>query len=310
MRYCQFFLLFVLTMASLWVRADSAPETAAALLKQMSTALREQNYSGLFTYEHGGILQTLKVSHWVIDGQEHEQLEHLNGPARSVSRGGNALNCLSPADQLLRGLLPAADGSFNGLSQHYHFYVRGEQRIAGRMGRVLQIMPRDEYRHGYTLALDRETGLPLLAMMVTVNRRVLERLQFVSLELGVIGPEVDLAAADPNLGQRCLEDASVSPWHVGWMPSGFMLASAGKAGELGDSLAYTDGLSSFSVFVMPMNEAVAVKGSVQRGATVAYMQQHQFGSVPYTVTVVGEIPVKTAQRIADSVGIKEPALIK
>ncbi len=299
----------VLSISSLSVHATETPDQVGKLLSQMSTALRETDYRGIFTYEHGGTLQTFQVTHQVVEGEEEEILENLNGPARRVERKGSSLNCLSPADQVLRGMLPTLDGSFNGLSQHYHFYVRNQERIAGRTATLLQIVPRDEYRHGYTLAIDTQSSLPLMAMTISSSRRVLERLQFAHIDLqpddswqlaSTTAPAQQIQVAPTPCDS---DELTLPQWSVSWMPSGFFAAGGAAQTDVGDVMQFTDGLSSFSVFIKPLDEGSSARGNVQRGATVAHMEQHLFNSKPHTVTVVGEIPVAAAERIADSVRV-------
>tara|TARA_B100000446_G_scaffold46105_1_gene42084 strand:- start:52157 stop:53161 length:1005 start_codon:yes stop_codon:yes gene_type:complete len=285
--------------------ATESPEQISQLLSRMSQALRERDYRGLFTYEFGGALQTLQITHQVTQGVEHEHLEYLNGPSRRVERKGRDISCLSAADQVLRGMLPALDGNFHGLSQHYHFYLRDEQRIAGRTAIVLQIVPRDEYRYGYTLSIDKETSLPLGAMTLGVNRRVLERLQFASLDLVPSDDWVEGVEATARVKRTswtgCESPSEVLGWDLSWMPSGFVSAGSSVLPDVGELKLYTDGLSAFSVFVRPMEKSVAAQGKAQRGATVAYMQQQMFNGQPMTITVVGEIPARAAQRIAGGI---------
>ncbi len=302
---CQYFAVLLILIASPSSFANENPEQVAKLLGDMSQALREKDYRGLFTYEFGGALQTLRITHQVTDGVEYEHLEYLNGPSRRVERNGRDVSCLSPADQVLQGLLPSLEGNFHGLNQHYHFYIRDQQRVAGRAATILQIVPRDEYRFGYTLSIDQETSLPLGAMTQGVNRRVLERLQFASLELEAndswVGA-VETSARVKSVNQpSCEPSKDVLGWDLGWIPSGFLPAGSSVLGEIGEVRLYTDGLSAFSVFVQPMSKSVAAQGKAQRGATVAYMQQQLFGATPHTITVVGEIPARAAQRIASSV---------
>jgi len=285
--------------------ATESPEKISQLLSGMSQALRERDYRGLFTYEFGGALQTLQITHQVTEGVEQEHLEYLNGPSRRVEREGRDISCLSAADQVLRGLLPALEGNFHGLNQHYHFYLRDEQRIAGRTAVVLQIVPRDEYRYGYTLSIDKETYLPLGAMTLGVNRRVLERLQFASLDLEpsddwVAGVEAS-ARVKRTHWTGCEPPVETLEWDLSWVPSGFVVAGSSVLPDVGELKLYTDGLSAFSVFVRPMERSVAAQGKAQRGATVAYMQQQMFKGEPMTITVVGEIPARAAQRIAGGI---------
>lgn len=298
-------LLLLLSLLSNPLSANESPEQVAQLLANMSQALRERDYRGLFTYEFGGALQTLQITHQVTDGVEYEHLEYLNGPARRIERKGRDISCLSPADQVLRGLLPVLEGNFHGLNQHYHFYLRNDERVAGRAATVLQIVPRDEYRFGYTMSIDKETSLPLGAMTLGVNRRVLERLQFASLQLQADDSWVESVGASarvkPSDWPDCQPPEDEFGWELRWIPSGFLSAGNTFVADVGEVKLYTDGLSAFSVFVQPMSKSVAAQGKAQRGATVAYMQQQLFNKVPHTITVVGEIPARAAQRIASSV---------
>jgi len=279
------------------VAADNL-ERVGVLLGGMSQALREQSYQGLFTYEHGGSLETLKLLHQVSDGVEVSSLERLNGPAHRYSPSARKTDCLSPSDRRLRGLLPDVSGVLADLAAHYHFYIREDQRVAGREATVLQIVPRDEYRFGHTFTIDKATSLPLGAMIFTPNKTVLERLQFVDLSLLA---EAEPLAVAPSAFLCRSESVPEELWAVGWMPSGFMSAGVNRSESVGDMMMFTDGLSSFSVFIRPSVDGVAAQGQAQRGATVAFMQQYRFGQAMYTVSVVGEVPVRTAQRIANSV---------
>lgn len=289
------------------VRAEADAAAATALLSDMSKALREKDYRGLFTYEFGGVLQTMRVTHRVLEGEEYENVEYLNGPSRRVERHGRQVECLSAADQVLRGLLPGREGeasAYAGLQKNYQFAVREEERIAGRQATVVQVMPRDDYRYGYVLSIDKQTSLPLGAMIMAPNRKVLERLQFASLELNADDSWVDAVGAAALVKRSpvaCETPADALDWALGWVPDGFVSAGRKRSDDVGEMQLYTDGLATFSVFMEPMSKNVAAQGKAQRGATVAYMQQHVFNGKAYTVTVVGEIPAVAAQRIASSI---------
>lgn len=290
------------------VRAEADVAVATALLSDMSKALREKDYRGLFTYEFGGVLQTMRVTHRVLEGEEYENVEYLSGPSRRVERHGRQVECLSAADQVLRGLLPGAEGeasAYAGLQKNYQFVVRDEERIAGRQATVVQVMPRDDYRYGYMLSIDKQTSLPLGAMIMASNRKVLERVQFASLELTADDSWVDSVGAATQVNRSaagaCQTPADTLDWALGWVPEGFVSAGRKRRDDVGEMQLYTDGLATFSVFLEPLGKNVAAQGKAQRGATVAYMQQHVFDGKPFTVTVVGEIPAVAAQRIASSI---------
>jgi sigma-E factor negative regulatory protein RseB len=63
---------------------------------------------------------------------------------------------------------------------------------------------------------------------------------------------------------------------------------------------YTDGLTSFSVFI-EAEQGIIPEGVAQRGATLAVMDNLSYQNKNYRITVVGEIPVITAQKIAQNI---------
>ena len=137
------------------------------VLKRMAEANRQLSYQGVFSYEHGGALKTVKVFHSVRDGQEFERIVHLNGPRREVVRRGNDLNCQRLGDALLRGVsLSSAGLDRNHIENYYNLYLKGEDRIAGRDVDVVHVVPKDTFRYGYALGIDKETGLLLQSMLI------------------------------------------------------------------------------------------------------------------------------------------------
>ncbi|GAA5316185.1 MAG: sigma factor AlgU regulator MucB [Candidatus Pelagadaptatus aseana] len=285
--------------------------TAEDLLADMSRALRARNYSGVFTYEHGGTLDAFRVTHSVDDRQqEYGQLDYLNGPERSVVRRGLGDECLTLAARLVG----AEDQAF-GLSRHYQFYLKGVQRVAGRKAQVVNLVPRDEYRHGYTLFIDDETSLPLLVMTVNNRRRVLERMQFSDLTIEDQNQPNQVSAIKtltvaPDSGQsvvsKCDEPESRPlHWQLNWLPDGFVMTSHKNHETKGESLTFSDGLATFTVFVQPQSPQLTYQGTAQRGASLVMMLRVVLAEAPYLVTVVGEIPAVTAERVTANVGPRQ-----
>ncbi|MGQ9425884.1 MucB/RseB C-terminal domain-containing protein [Gilvimarinus sp. F26214L] len=279
-------------------------DQANRVLKKMSTAVRELNYRGLFTYEVGGALDTYKIIHRVEGETEHERLLKLNGPQREVIRAGHTVDCLSRGDQLLRGVLRPARGS--ELHNHYEFHLTGDERVADRPAFLVQVVPRDEHRFGYTLAIDKKSGLPLMAMRVSTDKRVMERIQFVQLNVGGNIEQEELRPDSAQARQAAhdfIECESTDPesappdWSAGWLPSGFVYAGQRQLDNGDHMLTYTDGLATFSIFISPANSRPAIQGRAQIGATVAYVNQRVWSQQPHSVTVVGEVPFATAQQV-------------
>ena len=97
---------------------------------------------------------------------------------------------------------------------------------------------------------------------------------------------------------------------AGWLPPGFRFAAADirrvpSSLRAVNTLMYTDGLAAFSLFIEGMPESGAAEMVSRNGATVAVT--HLISGAenePHLVTLVGEIPVPTAQRIARSVTVR------
>jgi sigma-E factor negative regulatory protein RseB len=287
-------------------QGDTA-EQVNHVLKEMSTAVRELNYRGLFTYEVGGSLDTYRIVHRVDNNTEYERLQKLNGPEREVVRAGHMIDCLSRGDQLLRGVIRSADDS-SELKDNYHFYLTGDERVADRQAAIVHVVPKDNHRFGYTLAVDKKTGLPLKAMRVNTDKRVMERIQFVELTVGesISEEEVKPSSAQPRQAAHDLLQCEAKNdagrdgeprWNAGWLPPGFVFSGQREIANGDYMQTYTDGLATFSVFVSKANTRPAIEGRAQIGATVAYVDQRFWSDQPHSVTVVGEIPFATAQRV-------------
>lgn len=289
--------------------ASEIPDEVAILLKKMATIPQTLNYQGSFTYQHkdNPALQSFRVLHWVEDGVEHERLQHLNGPAREFIRQGKALGCNTLGTQLLQGQITRFGANLARLDQLYRFEIRGPERVAGREATALLALPLDQYRHSSLLSIDNETGLVLKSWLVDESARPLERYQFIDLDLS---PDVDALKQplakihkDANTQTECNPEVLKQPeqWKLGWIPPGFAFVGQRQVRERIDMLMYTDGLATFSVFI-EQAEGVIPEGVAQRGATLAVMDALAYGDKNYRVTVVGEIPAITAQKIAQNIG--------
>ena len=302
----------LLCLAPMLAHAEAEP--ADVWLNRMAHSMSELNYRGVLSYACDNHLESLRVTHAMIAGEEFARLEHLDGRHREIIRRGRQLTWVQPEQRfnLLfhRHLLKENPA---GLDQHYNLQVAGEDRVADRRAVVLSIKPRDDFRYGYRLLLDYATGLLLGSETLGIDGKVLERLQFVQVEIGQplkkewLGDAVavsnghgDDSAADQTGIERVVEEVQM-PWRPRWLPPGFALSVAPRRPSE-NVLTYSDGLAVLSVFVESAKAAQpAAAGKARLGATVAYTHAAQFGGAPYAVTVVGEVPAATASRVAESV---------
>ena len=309
--------------------ADEAQ--ARALLDQMSHGFRELNYQGTFSHQQGDVTQSFRITHAVIDGQEYERLEYMDGERREIVRRGHHLTCIHPGHQLVRiyqqhqqfKQSPNNDtSSQSDLSQYYDLLITGSGRIADREVVELLVKPKDTHRYAHRLSLDKETGLLLRSIVEGSAGKTLERFQFADIQIG--GQiDVDQFRVSDHSYQAEHVDPELSPssgssvegghraWLVNWLPGGFTAVTANQQFASDDMVTFTDGFSVFSVFLEKTTNAAsarqgvdtATEGQARRGATVAYSRPLILSGAPHRVTVIGEIPGQTARQVAQSVAL-------
>ena len=290
----------------------AADTSARQWLDRMSHSFRELNYQGSFTYEQGDAIEALKIAHAVFEGKEFERLEHMDGKPRKIIRRDHSLECLHSGHRLVRMFGVADDLQSEAaavkLEQFYDLSLQGESRIAGRQAIELAIVPRDTHRYGHRLSLDKETGLVLRAVLYGPQNTVLERFQFVDIDVDAQLTIADFAGGAAHKAQHrempMVEGvAKPDSWAADWLPGGF--SRIGLSADAGDMRSFTDGLVVFSIFIEDLNTTPGAEdsagGLARRGATVAYSRSILLNGAPHRVTIVGEIPQQTAERVASSV---------
>lgn len=279
-------------------------DDARQWLERMSHAHREMSYQGIVSYQVDDRLSSYKFTHRVVEGSEFEELSPLDSNSRNLVRQGHSINCVHPAEQLLRN----KSGQNGELGQYYDLSLGKPGRVAGRDVVTLNITPRDVFRLSYFIALDAVTAIPLKTETRDQGGQVLERFQFMMFEMGA--PPTSAAGGNAReirhkdvvtaqAGARLLADM---PWQPAWIPDGFTLAQPGEPAL--DALSYTDGISTFSVFMEPANSfaKAPVASSMRSGATVSYT--YPIPGQDYVATVMGEVPLLTAEQVAKSVTVK------
>jgi sigma-E factor negative regulatory protein RseB len=296
----------------------SADDGAHEWLMKMDRAARTLNYEGTFVYQHGDLLETMRIIHGVSDGTVRERLVSLNGGAREIIRNEHGVRCyFSDKNSLVVEYRQAEGKNFptifpqqlSDLNQNYAIQLGGTGRVANRPTQLVVIKPKDTYRYGYQLWADKATGLLLKGELVNSSGKIIEQFMFTQLNSGISITADDLKpkSADKNSAWRREEGetfATTSPsWTVAQLPPGFKLSahltrnvSTGKKPM--EHLVFSDGLAAVSVFVEKVENARSSMNSSNRiGAVHAYgkiVNQHQ-------ITVVGEVPATTIDMIGQSI---------
>jgi len=309
MRHRAWLALTLTALAASPALAAAEADEARVALTGMAEAMRRLDYQGSFTYEHSGRTDTLRIFHAGAP-LERERLVSLNGPRSEVIRSGSDVTSIQADGSATvfsgsgRGLVPLVpDASRPLLDAQYEIRVSGSDRVAGYAADVIDVTPRDRYRYGYRLWLERNTRLLLRSVVTDPERRPLEQIMFVSLDIGTAPSEVDLVPQRSELRTTSAAPANElvvrgKPyWRVDPVPPGFAFVSARrpKQGPEGvEHLVYSDGLASVSIYVEPRGDAQPGFDTLAgRGIVNVFSRVED----TWRITVLGEVPLATVQAI-------------
>lgn len=309
--------------------AGDHDEEVHGLLHRMVQASRSLDYIGMMVYRAGSLMRPMKVIHRGGEGpngKSRERLVALAGAPREVIREGDRVLCilLDERTVLVAKREPGRlDPSYvfepevtidSGIAEFYHLSTSGVERVADREATVIDVRPKDRYRYGYQLAVDRETGLLLKSELLDDEKKALEEIIYMHLELPESIPDKLL---EPGISYDefewrevdAPEDAgrgtAVRPreWTVGWLPTGFTLMDESyrlvqPGSNSVDHRVYGDGLASLSIFI---EEGVGAAERFEGFSSVGAI--NAFGRVvgEFHLNVVGEVPAVTVKKIAASI---------
>lgn len=328
--------VLVMASASTGVAAGSQ-EDPAYWLQKLGPALTKTSYKGVFVYVRGDQVSSMQIAHRYHDGVVEERLVMQDGELGEIVRKGRNVVCVVPEHGRLELSSAIPSGPFseaftsqlNPFDRWYRPEITGRDRIAGHDVERLVLRARDSLRYSHELWLERSTGLPLKGRVLSGSGEVLEYFHFTSLvisdslpddefEIRTEGREVSrllplespLAPAG-SAQERTNSGAekNIEDWTLGWKPDGFHPAAARDAGS-GEAFAFSDGLASFSVFVAPAAGIEMPSGTSRIGATTVYMHRLKNNANDFLVTVVGEIPLETALKVAKAVDIRGASVLE
>ena len=311
--------IIALSLVLLLPLSTQADEKAQLLIEKMSNSAKTQDYKGFFTFERGSQSRSYFFAHKVEADKEHQRLVFMDGQPLEIIRKGHSLKCIHPGGKRLNAEHAHLESLANlgqataGVWAHYSADIMGEQRIAGRQTTQVVLKPTDQHRYPFVFNVDNETGVMVKMLVLDLKGRPLERFHFVNLEVDGV-TDADLSPAIDGY-HEVEHEAPASPsintsdlWQLAWVPAGFEQESATMKpwGEphKGQVFMYSDGLTAFSVFVDAVDAGNQATSSKRMGSTSAVSHYLNGEEDTYLVTVVGEIPLSTAQQIAAAVRFK------
>ena len=304
-------------------QTQTSPD-AMTLLRKIYQATEKLSYAGIFVYQQGERSETSRITRLAGSGPDGdvERVEVLDGMPREIVRTRDTVRCYLPESHTVKVERRTSQRTFPAmlperiteLARSYTI-TRGEPlRIAGYDCEAVVLTPRDELRYGYKLWADVATGMLLKARTFNRGGETVEQFVFTQLSIGNVSRE--RVKSRQNMSQHWrIEDAAVAPanfarsgWTVGADLPGFrkIVEVTRKLGEARpvSQMVYSDGLAAVSVFIEPVagrTETVR-PGPSSLGAFQIYTRE----VANHIVTVVGEAPATSVQRIAATVEFKRP----
>ena len=303
-----------------------------SILGDAIKAFTENNYRAtLVRHYNRNQLQTMSILHRFSGEGSFEELHHLSGAQRKALRindvvvgqvEDNPPFFASDGPKRAYSTNPILD-KIRRINPSYGYTLRGEDQIAGRNALILEVRAR-ESRYGYYLWVDEASGLVSKLTIVSTQNRLIE--QFLMTSLEVLKGEVPLsefsvgllkmAQNTKNLTPRFAQPTSpeASPiesktWQVNWMPRGYVLKKR-HAKTVNDyeemHLLYSDGIASISVVIAKTSPELLRERRTRPRVTLkdGTMTLFDWVNKQHQITVIGEIPKETAEKIARSVAYR------
>jgi sigma-E factor negative regulatory protein RseB len=240
-------------------------------------------------------VRTLAITQDIDKGIERQVARFLDGPPGVFERRGPVPRLTGSGKQ--GELLASPADIVRHIDGLYRLELMGEERIANRRALRLDIEPLDNLRFGQRLWLDVETALPLKQMLIDEGGGVVETFQLTDIE----APRLHEGSVDLDRRREPPSD----PWQIDWLPEGFlpqpMSTPSPLAGDDPVHRLYSDGLSTLSVFVEPLDEVQPLLPGMHRlGVSHAAVRHRTLAGQPVQVVVMGELPRRVLSRVADA----------
>lgn len=298
--------------------ASAGPVDDQHWLQRIQQAAATSSYQGTLMHSVAGTLSSSRIVHYCDGDQRYERLEVLDGRARLQYRHNDRVLTLWPTAKVAMAeqregtadfpSLPAAAGRL--ALDNYQLRHVGRDRVAGLEADVLMLKPRDKLRYAQRLWTDVDSGLLLRNDLLGAAGEVLESAAFIEVQVGARSqPEPILRAMKqldgyrvlrPQVEHTRLEDEG---WVLGKPVPGFQLVSCSRKPLVGVAdgdapvqvlqTVFSDGLTHVSVFIEPY-DAQRHKQAMGTSLGASHTLMSRRGS--WWITVVGEVPMATAQR--------------
>lgn len=288
---------------------------AAAWLQRMSNAARNVAFDGVFVVQHGSSMQTLSIVNRPAGAGKESRLAALDGNEREIrcSEAGSISRVIEGGriklekrlnSRYFPDLLPPNAAA---LANWYGVKLGARARVAGLECQQVEMAPKDVFRWGYVLCAEKNSGLPLKAVMVNESGQPLMQYAFAEIHIGGLPGE---DAREESKTRQTAWTASPAPAemrpigldmvNIRNLPPGFSRITAvkrrlpHKSAEV-EHWVFSDGLTHISLFLEPATHPVeSVRGQSKQG--MINMAKRQVGALE--ATVLGDAPWPAIEAIA------------
>ncbi|OYT98254.1 MAG: transcriptional regulator [Burkholderiales bacterium PBB1] len=302
------------------------PHEVREWLTRIHNAANQRNFQGTFVVSSPGAMTSARISHFYVGADQFERIEPLDGQARQVLRHNGVVHTVWPFDKValveqrdvvksFPSLLQDAD---DHVADFYDVSLQPSERVAGHEANVLMLKPRDEFRYGYRLWTDKQSGLLLRAEILNALGETLETSAFSSVDIGVRAqPDMVLLPMRKLAGYRVLKPQltptrlEAEGWKLRKTVAGFrqlscirrpldVMATADSKAAAGQLIqtVFSDGITNVSLFIEPYNADRHPRPAITVvGATQTLMSRQG----DFWITVVGDVPRVTLRAFYDAV---------
>lgn len=304
---------FVGCVLGMWQNAHA--QEPLPLLSKMCDAMNQTNYYGTLVYLHDNKLESMKISKTNNESGQAEKIYSLNGEAREIIRQNDTLMCIIPSakkitiDSKKHAQLPfSIPHNLDNVQAYYNVSYQGSERVADKSAYVVQLTPKDSYRYGHRLWIDKQHSMLLKTDVLNERNQPIEQVMFTDLNIVEALPN---SVFTPNEAASNYKRIDVTPkamneartqilhWGLNKAPVGFAVVSHSRMGSANGAVEHlflSDGMASVSVFIEPKTGEI-FEGESRMGALNAY------GAVKsgHKVVTVGAVPATTVKLINQNI---------
>ncbi len=288
--------------------AKAADDNCMKIFESMQQRVSSSDLS--FTATAGDIraIYPYSYQHAVRNGHEYAQWRTLNGEAQ-----GYALRDLEGFDfnedrDLKAPLSFHVTQIFDRLvSKHtklegYQCIFSGRTRLNDRKVSLLRLLPSNDQRYGFALAIDDDSYLPVELNLVSPQGTGVTKISATDIKKGISSSIFSDEDFDKFALLKSAKTDKLDPWGFLKIPPYFKMTAQGAMqmpeGDVCPYQQFSDGVFSFSVYINSLSSVTMPE--ISAGAVSVYRMHDKNREY----AVVGEIPMELAKSILSEVGRK------